>query len=73
MTVVAVSRGAVPIPLGAVMRTLLGGGETRWRTIILGIRLPQALAALLAGGGLALAGTAMQSVLRNPLGSPFTL
>lgn len=73
MTVVAVSRGAVPIPLADVARTFLGSGDTRYRTIILSIRLPQALAALLAGGGLAVAGTVMQSALRNPLGSPFTL
>lgn len=37
------------------------------------IRLPQALTAIVAGAGLAASGTVMQSVLRNPLGSPFTL
>lgn len=73
MMVGALSFGAVPVPPGEVMRAFLGGGEPRWRLIVVSIRLPQALAALLAGGGLALAGTVMQSVLRNPLGSPFTL
>ncbi|NYT06162.1 MAG: iron ABC transporter permease [Methanomicrobiales archaeon] len=42
-------------------------------TIIWNIRLPQALAGIVAGIGLAIAGVAMQSILRNPLGSPFTL
>lgn len=73
MMVLSISRGAVPIPSLEVLRALTGGGEARWRMIILGIRLPQAFAAMLAGGALSLAGVAMQSVLRNPLGSPFTL
>jgi iron complex transport system permease protein len=41
--------------------------------IIWNIRLPQTLTAVVAGAGLAGAGTVMQSVLRNPLASPFTL
>ncbi|HZD42494.1 MAG TPA: iron ABC transporter permease, partial [Methanomicrobiales archaeon] len=45
----------------------------KWDAIIWNIRLPQALAAIAAGVGLAVAGVAMQSILRNPLGSPFTL
>jgi len=36
-------------------------------------RLPQALAAILAGAGLAISGATMQGVLRNPLASPMTL
>ena len=45
----------------------------RIEIIVWNIRLPQALAAILAGAGLAVSGAAMQSILRNPLGSPFTL
>ena len=45
----------------------------KWDKIIWKIRLPQALAAIVAGVGLSVAGVAMQSILRNPLGSPFTL
>ncbi|WP_407357182.1 FecCD family ABC transporter permease [Methanolobus sp. WCC5] len=41
--------------------------------IIWNIRLPQILTAVVAGAGLAIAGSAMQSVLKNPLASPFTL
>ena len=41
--------------------------------IVWNIRLPQALAAITAGVGLSIAGVAMQSILRNPLASPFTL
>jgi len=71
---VSISVGAVAIPLADVFRTLFtGSGSRRWEIIILGIRLPQALAAVVAGAGLAVSGVTMQSVLRNPLGSPFTL
>lgn len=70
----SLSVGAVTIPPGDVLRSLLGWGqEARWDRIVCQIRLPQALAALLAGTGLSLAGAVSQSVLRNPLASPFTL
>jgi iron complex transport system permease protein len=41
--------------------------------IVWQVRLPQALMALLVGGALALAGAEMQTILNNPLASPFTL
>lgn len=70
----AVSCGAVSIPLNDVWQALTGAAVSkRWEAIIWSIRLPQALAAVVAGAGLAVAGVVMQSVLRNPLGSPFTL
>ena len=72
--VVAVSMGAARIPLSDVARSLAGMAVSkRFEMILWNIRLPQALAAVVAGAGLAVAGTAMQSILRNPLGSPFTL
>lgn len=42
-------------------------------TIVWQLRLPQALMALLVGAALGLAGAEMQTVLDNPLASPFTL
>lgn len=49
------------------------GGTSLYDAIIWNIRIPQALTAVVAGAGLAIAGVTMQSVLRNPLASPFTL
>ena len=70
----AVSIGAVTIPYNEVFKTFLGlPGSSQYQNIISNIRLPNALAALIAGCGLAISGGVMQSVLRNPLGSPFTL
>lgn len=72
--IVAVSLGPAQIPVLDVARSLLGGEVSkRFDIIVWNIRLPQALVAIVAGAGLAVAGTAMQSILRNPLGSPFTL
>lgn len=71
---VAVSMGAAHIPVAEVARSIAGMAVSkRFDAIVWNIRLPQALAAIVAGAGLAIAGAAMQSILRNPLGSPFTL
>ncbi|HRS93536.1 MAG TPA: iron ABC transporter permease [Methanolinea sp.] len=74
LLVYSVSVGAVAIPVSDVFLTLFGQNVShRYDAIIWNIRLPQALTAVAAGCGLAVAGVAMQSILRNPLGSPFTL
>lgn len=72
--VVSISLGAADVPIAAVLKSLAGCcASKRFDMIIWNIRLPQALAAIVAGAGLAVAGAVMQSILRNPLGSPFTL
>lgn len=70
----SISLGSVKIGFKDLVNTLA------WQTvsqqldlIIWQIRLPQTLTAVTAGAGLAGAGAVMQSVLRNPLASPFTL
>ena len=74
LLVVSVSMGAASLPLSDVVLTLMGKTiSKRFEIIIWNIRLPQAFAAMVAGCGLAVAGAAMQAILRNPLGSPFTL
>jgi len=61
------------IPIIDILRALIGmEKDSKFHTIIHNIRLPRALAAILAGAGLAGVGVVMQSVLLNPLGSPFT-
>ncbi|MEE4313981.1 MAG: iron ABC transporter permease [Desulfofustis sp.] len=70
----AVSLGAARLPIADVARALVGAETSRQvEAIVWNIRLPQALAAMASGAGLAVAGAVMQSILRNPLGSPFTL
>lgn len=51
----------------------LSGNEGTFSNILWSIRIPRAVGAVLAGAALAVSGGVMQSILRNPLGSPFTL
>lgn len=53
--------------------TALWGGTGLEHTLIWEIRLPRSLCAFAVGGLLALAGTLMQVLLRNPLGDPYIL
>lgn len=70
----SVSIGPVNFPFTEVFKIIFGlEGSTQFQNIIFNIRMPNALAALIAGSGLAISGAVMQSVIRNPLGSPFTL
>lgn len=72
----SIAVGTEPIDLRdayAQWRSGANGAEARELDIILTLRLPRTLLALLAGGGLALAGCAFQALLRNPLATPYTL
>lgn len=68
----ATALGAVSFSLGRTLAILLGTGESAgWeRTVVLLVRLPRVLVGALAGGGLAVAGAAMQGVFRNPMADP---
>jgi iron complex transport system permease protein len=67
------STGAAAIPVEAVLESLGGGGDRTTRAIVLDLRLPRALVAAIAGGGLALSGAVFQALLRNPLAEPYVL
>ena len=70
----SISLGSVKIGMGDIIHTLIRQPISRQLDLIIWhIRLPQTLTAVMAGAGLAGAGAVMQSVLRNPLASPFTL
>jgi iron complex transport system permease protein len=65
--------GSVHLTTGEFVSALLGGGSEAHREIIFDFRLPRVFLALLVGGGLALAGSVFQGLLRNPLAEPFIL
>ncbi len=67
--------GSVSIPPDEVLRSLSGAGasESAWERIVLLIRLPKALTALLAGAALGVSGLLMQTLFRNPLAGPYVL
>lgn len=59
--------GPAHLPLGDVLNALIGGADDVTRAIVLDLRLPRAILALLVGGILGVAGAALQGLLRNPL------
>ena len=69
------SIGSVSIPLDEIVSIFLGNGGSKetWRYILMDYRLPKAITAMLAGGGLAISGLLMQTLFRNPLAGPFVL
>ncbi|MGW6917463.1 iron ABC transporter permease [Kitasatospora sp. NPDC054939] len=69
ITVAAVLVGDTKLLLGDVLNWVQGRSG-RAVTFVLDTRVPRVLAALLAGGALALAGTMVQAVTRNPLAEP---
>ncbi|AUT49661.1 iron ABC transporter permease [Achromobacter sp. AONIH1] len=69
----ASASGAVSIPLRALPALLWGEpapDQVLWRNVLIDIRLPRVLFAVVAGAGLAVSGAAMQALFRNPLAEP---
>jgi len=67
--------GPAGLGLAEVIAILLhpGSAEPALRVVVFEIRLPVALMAAVVGAMLAVAGAEMQTILNNPLASPFTL
>ena len=72
----AVALGSVSLPLGQVVASLASAAglpsfgpplDAQGSAILWSVRLPRVLLAALVGGGLAVVGTTLQSVFRNPM------
>ncbi len=81
-TIVSLSIGSVDIPVTDTLRAIghallpsaIAGPERYWYSqIVINSRMSRVLLCILCGISLAIAGTVMQGLLRNPLVSPFTL
>lgn len=70
--VLNVGHGEYPIPPLDVTRTVLGieTGDAQYDFIVNTLRLPRVLVAFLVGVGLAVSGTILQGLTRNPLAAP---
>jgi iron complex transport system permease protein len=73
VTLVALSIGDVAISLPQTFWLLFQPDARPQSFILHELRLPRVALALLAGGGLGMAGLIMQTLVRNPLASPDTL
>jgi iron complex transport system permease protein len=73
----AVVLGSGGLTAGRVAHALLAGPDPTHldgaRVVVWDLRLPRVCLGALVGGGLALAGAALQGLLRNPLADPYVL
>ena len=79
--ILGVGAGSVALAPGDTLGILLRAAglpvERTWNaaaeTIVMELRLPRVLTAVVVGGGLAVAGATFQGLLRNPLADPYVL
>ncbi|MFC6643890.1 MULTISPECIES: FecCD family ABC transporter permease [Sulfitobacter] len=69
------SLGPARYSVADVLRTLVSptDADVQMRVVVWDIRMPMAMLAVTVGASLSLAGAQMQTILANPLASPFTL
>ncbi|MFE0462025.1 FecCD family ABC transporter permease [Kitasatospora sp. NPDC058965] len=70
LTAVALSTGQLRIPPVTALRALFGRGTAGDVLVVQEFRAPRVLAAAVAGAGLAVSGSLLQRLFRNPLASP---
>ena len=70
---IGLSAGSVKLTNAEVWQALIGQGSEMHRQIVNELRAPRVFAAFACGGLLALAGTLLQVLLRNPLADPYIL
>jgi len=70
----AMTFGRYPVGASDVFNVLLGKdvSSVQLKTVVLNIRLPRVILALVVGAGLSVAGVAFQSLFGNPLATPDT-
>lgn len=65
--------GSVRLSTSEILEILRGGAESSQRSILLQIRLPRLVAALILGGALSVSGYLLQTFFHNPIAGPFVL
>ncbi|MEN9736199.1 MAG: hypothetical protein RL129_909 [Actinomycetota bacterium] len=76
VTLIAISFGPVNLSFGSILKTIFNSSGQLTdtdRTILLDIRLPRVLLAIIVGAALSASGAVYQTVFRNPLADPYLL
>lgn len=70
LSVTSLAVGRAPLDVGAAIAQWLHGESTLATLVLIELRVPRTLLAVLVGASLGLAGAALQGLLRNPLAEP---
>src|SRR5262245_65369781 len=75
VSALALALGSAHVSTAAILKALVGRAESGSieSVVALSLRLPRIIAAVLAGGALAVAGVGFQALTRNPLADPAVL
>ncbi|MGI6688670.1 MAG: FecCD family ABC transporter permease [Christensenellales bacterium] len=73
MALVAIAVGSAGYSLGEIIQGISSAESNPIKTIVISLRLPRVLLALLVGAALSAAGALLQAVMRNPLADPGTI
>ncbi|MFD5018309.1 FecCD family ABC transporter permease [Paenibacillus sp. NPDC058367] len=68
--ILSIGLGSLHVPVLDVIKALVRMGEAKYQLILFELRLPRITAAILVGAAMAISGTIMQALVRNPLASP---
>ncbi len=73
LSVASMAIGSAGYSFGEILSAVFGGGDATTRVVVLSLRLPRVILALLIGAALAAGGALLQAVMRNPLADPGTI
>ena len=73
LSLVAIAVGSAGYSIPEILRALFSEEKSTIKVIVLNLRLPRLLLAILIGSSLSASGALLQSVMRNPLADPGTI
>lgn len=73
MLLLSIIMGSSRITIKEIFDAIIGEGKNTTRVIIMQLRVPRALVALMVGACLSAAGALLQAVMKNPLADPGTI
>ncbi|MFX3634019.1 MAG: FecCD family ABC transporter permease [Candidatus Pristimantibacillus sp.] len=68
--ILSIGLGSLHVTILDVIKVMIGMGEQKYQLILFELRLPRITAAILVGAAMAISGTILQALVRNPLASP---